>query len=42
MLEAMTVGSVSVTIGRSEVIGALVCSGTETAPSGMVAMSTTV
>ena len=38
----MTVGSVSATIGRSCATGALVCSGTETAPRPISAMSTDV
>jgi hypothetical protein len=39
MLEAITVGSVSTTIGRNWAAGALVCSGTDTAPIGINAMS---
>ncbi|CFE39423.1 Uncharacterised protein [Mycobacterium tuberculosis] len=42
MLVAIIVGSVSVTIGRNPVTGALVCSGTDTAPNRISAMSMVV
>ena len=40
MLEANTRGSVSMTMGRSWLTGALVWSGTDTAPNWTNAMST--
>ena len=42
MLDAMSTGSVSAMIGARAAADALVCSGTETAPSWVSAISATV